>query len=591
MGYEFKVSDAFGLAVSIGAEVKQKGDELFFKFCPYCGGDGHDKDTFSVNLTTGLYKCFRSSCDRHGHFVQLARDFGYSLDFKEERRPRFRALPQKQVHTTDPAVEYLRSRGIGEAVARRYRITTRRDAPNVLVFPFYDGEGVLRFVKYRKTDFDRDRDKNKEWCERETMPILFGMDHCRPEAPLVITEGQLDSLSLAEAGIKNAVSVPNGARGFTWVEHCWDWLEKFPEIIVFGDCENGKVTLTEELSRRLTKPVKVVQTEDYLGEKDANDILRKYGVDALRQAVERAKLIPVSHVKELADVEAVDLSQLPCIRTGITALDKVIGGLYFGQVVLLTGKRGEGKSTVGSQIMAEALGQGMHTLAYSGELPEIMFKRWLDLQLAGPQNVTVSYNRFNDPTYGIPAETVERISDWYRGRAYLYDNNAVDDENEGLLQTIEQAVCRYGVQLVMVDNLMTAIDAESTDTQYLRQSHFVRQLKKIAVKHNIAVLLIAHPRKTQGNVTDNDAVSGSSDITNRVDTVLSYVKNPENEETGGRLLVLKNRMTGKLATKDNAIRLRYDEASKRIYSADGKSSFAYGWEKVLSPMSELDLPF
>lgn len=592
MPYTFRREDVYGLANAIGGETHEKGDELFFKWCPYCRGGGHDKNTFSVNLTNGTYKCFRAGCGMQGHLVQLARDFSYPLAFEDGRSKKYRELPQRPGRTTNPAVAYMEGRGISRAVTERYRITTQTGHDNILVFPFYDGDGVMRFVKYRKTDFVRGRDRNKEWSEKDTMPILFGMDRCTGTDRLVITEGQIDSLSLAQAGIQNAVSVPTGAMGFTWLDHVWDWILRFDEIVVMGDNEKGKITLVDELSRRLPKPVKVVHTEDYLGEKDANDILRKYGEEALRQAVNRAGLIPVSHIKELADVESVDLSKLPKINTGIASLDRVIGGLYYGQVVLITGKRGEGKSTVTSQIVAEALNQNLRVLAYSGELPDYHFRRWLDLQLAGPQNVETAYNQFSDPVYRLSDSVTAQIGEWYRGRAYIYDNNAVDDEEESLLDTIEQAVCRYGIHLVCIDNMMTAIDAASTETQYLKQSHFVRQLKQLAVKHNIVVLLVAHPRKTQGDVSDNDSVSGSADITNRVDTVISYVKNSDDHAAGGKLLVLKNRMTGKLAVKDNAVPVAYDEKSKRIYNASGRCDFVYGWEKPTpSPESFEDLPF
>lgn len=592
MPYEFKRSDVYGLASALGAETHERGEELFFRWCPYCKGGGHDKNTFSVNLENGTFKCFRAGCGAQGHLVQLARDFGYPLEFDDGRKKKYRTLPQRPVKVTNPAVRYLESRGISREVTERYRITTQRGHDNILVFPFYDGDGVMQFVKYRKTDFVKGRDRNKEWSEKDTMPILFGMDRCEGKDRLVITEGQIDSLSLTEAGIQNAVSVPTGAMGFTWLENVWEWINGFAEIIVFGDCEKGKITLVDALSRRLPKPVKVVRQEDYLGEKDANDILRKYGTEALRQAVANARIIPVTHIKELADVAAVDLSKLPKINTGIAMLDRVIGGLYYGQVILVTGKRGEGKSTVVSQLAAEALNQGLRVLAYSGELPDYHFRRWLDMQLAGPQNVETSYNQFSDAVYRLPEDVTEQIGEWYRSRAYIYDNNAVDDEDAALLDTVEQAVCRYGINLVCIDNLMTAIDAASTDTQYLKQSHFVRQLKQLAVKHNIAVLLVAHPRKTQGDVSENDAVSGSADITNRVDTVISYVKNGEDAPAGGKLLVLKNRMTGKLALHDNAIAVGYDEKSKRVYSAAGRNDFRYGWEKEsVSPLAMEDLPF
>lgn len=592
MGYEFQERDLLALAEKLGADTRRKGDELFFKWCPYCHGDGHDKDTFSVNLTTGLYKCFRSGCDRHGHFVQLARDFGYPLDMGDTPR-KYRELPQRPLKVKEQAVRYLGGRGISRAVTERYHISARKDNENVLVFPFYDENHTLRFVKYRKTDFDKKRDKNKEWCEKDTMPILFGIDQCQDFSRLVITEGQIDSLSLAEAGIPNAVSVPNGARGFTWIENCWDWVSKFPEVVVFGDCERGKITLVDELSRRLRCKLRVVRQEDYLGEKDANAVLQKYGPEALRQAVANAQVLPVNHVVRLAEVESVDLNDLERIRTGFSNLDRVVDGFFMGQLVLLTGKRGEGKSTLMGQLMAEALNQGYKALAYSGELPGYQFKRWLDFQLAGPQNVLTTYNVYSDPRYSLREDTVERLNRWYYDSAFLYDNNSLNgDEYESLLETIEKAIQRYGVKLVCVDNLMTAIDVASADSQYIQQSQFVRSLKQIAVRYNVVVLLVAHPKKTEGKVTDNDAVFGSSDITNRADLVLSYVKNPEGETQGGKVFVLKNRMTGKLALGESAVAMEYEPSSKRIYQAGSSPSYQYGWERIpaeFDPAS--DLPF
>lgn len=592
MSYEFQEKDLYRLAQKIGADTKQKGDELFFRWCPYCHGDGHDKETFSVNLRTGLFKCFRSGCARQGHFVQLARDFGYPLDMGDTPR-KYRELPQRPLKIKESAVNYLATRGISRMIVERFHISARKDNEKILVFPFYDENSVLRFVKYRKTDFDKARDKNKEWCEADTMPILFGMDQCEGFDYLVITEGQIDSLSVAEAGVLNAVSVPNGAKGFTWVENCWDWISKFSEVIVFGDCEKGKITLVEELSRRLTCKLRVVRKEDYLGEKDANAILQKYGAEAIRQAVTNAEVLPVNHVKRLAEVENVDLNTLPKITTGISSLDRLIGGLFFGQVILLTGKRGEGKSTFMGMINAEAINQGYKTFTYSGELPDYHFKRWLDLQIAGPHNVVTTYNQFSDPEYSLSDEVIQKINKWYFDQAFLYDNNSIDgDEYESLLDTVEKSIQRYGINLVCIDNLMTAIDISNAENQYIQQSQFVRSLKKIAVKYNVVVVLVAHPRKTQGEVSDNDSVSGSSDITNRVDLVMSYAKNPDDESPGGKIFVMKNRLSGKLALKDNAIQVAYDPVSKRIYSPSAGPNVKYFWEipkKEYGPLD--DLPF
>lgn len=571
--YDFKSKDVFDFASFIGAETKQKGNELFFKYCPQCHGGGNDKDTFSVNLQTGAFKCFRASCDYHGHFVELARDFGYKLEDEQQRK--YRRLPQPKIESKPKAIEYLESRGISAEVAKRYKITTQTNNENILVFPFYDDQGVLQFVKYRKMNFDKRFDKNKEWCEAETMPILFGMAQCEDFTRLVITEGQIDSLSLATCGIKNAVSVPTGALGFTWLANCWDWVNKFQEVVVFGDYENGKITLIETLEKRLQMKVKCVRPEDYLCEKDANDILRKYGKDAIIKAVESAELRDVKYVKRLATVEAVNLRDLPKIKTGIRPLDRVCGGLLRGHVVLLSGKRGEGKSTFMSQLVAEAIEQDNAVFVYSGELPNYHFKNWLDLQIAGSNHICTTRNEYNDEEYYLTDGCVKKINAWYYDKAFIFDNSAVsDDEYEGLIKVMVDAICRYDIKLVCIDNLMTAMDGDPNTDIYRQQSAFVKKLEKIAQQYDVAIILVAHPKKSTA-AFDNDTVSGSSDITNAVSFVFNYQRAADDDECDSYLMVTKNRMNGKLMTGVNAIPLYYSEKSKRI-SADPNEVKEYG---------------
>jgi twinkle protein len=562
--YEYKQSDVFDFASFLNSETKLKGNELFFKYCPKCHGGGEDKDTFSINIETGAFKCFRASCDYHGHFVELARDFEYRLEDEQERK--YRKLPQPKIESKPKAIEYLESRGISADVAKKYKITTQKNKDNILVFPFYDEQNILQFVKYRKTDFDKRFDKCKEWCEKDTMPILFGMAQCENFDRLVITEGQLDSLSLATAGIKNAVSVPTGAVGFTWLANCWDWINKFDEIIVFGDYEKGKITLIDTLEKRLKKKIKCVRPEDYLCEKDANDILRKYSKEALVKAVNNAELRDVKFVKRLANVEAVNLSDLPKIKTGITSLDRICGGLLRGHVTLLSGKRGEGKSTLMSQLVAEAIEQDNSVFVYSGELPNYHFKNWLDLQIAGGQNIESRVNEYGDREYFLTKETVEKINRWYYDKAFIFDNSAVtDDEYQGVLEVITDSICRYDIKLVCIDNLMTAMDSDANSDLYRQQSTFVKNLEKMAQQYDVAIVLVAHPKKSSV-AFDNDTVSGSSDITNAVSFVLNYERAGDSEDFDSRLMVTKNRMNGKLLTGENAIKLFYSEKSKRVQS-------------------------
>ena len=201
--YQFKKEDAFRFARERGHAYKIVGNEMRFKKCPYCKYETNDKDTFSINLETGMFKCMRSTCGAHGNMITLHKDFSFSLgnyaDEYFDRSRQFRAFPRKPKPEPKPqAIEYMESRGISKAVCEKYSITVSKDDESVLVIPFYDEKDELTFIKYRHTDYDPEKHTGKEWCIKDTKPILFGMAQCNLEnKTLIMTEGQIDSLSVA----------------------------------------------------------------------------------------------------------------------------------------------------------------------------------------------------------------------------------------------------------------------------------------------------------------------------------------------------------------------------------------------------------
>lgn len=605
--YEFKEQDAFDFARHVNAKTRLSGDEIQFMYCPYCKGghSGGKKDTytFAINRKTGAFNCKRSTCNSTGNMIVLSRDFDFSLgritDEYFAPRRQFRQFKKMEpIVPKEPAVKHLQSRGISEDVAKLYEITTQTKNDNVLVFPFYDEKGILQFIKYRKMDFNKEVDKNKEWCEKNCKPILFGMNHCNLDnKTLIVTEGQFDSLSLSEAGIENAVSVPLGAQGFTWIPYCWDWLQNFNEIIVFGDHENGHITLLDEFSRRFGQKVKHVRAEDYKDCKDANDILRKYGKEQLRLCVENAIPLPIRQVVDLCDVEDVDIFQLEKLNTGIKRLDRLLyGGLPFGGVIVVTAKAGSGKSTLASQILIRARLQGFKCFAYSGELPNYLFKAWMTFQVAGRRCV-FSYQ--NPDTgyegYSISSTNKRLISEWYRGYMWIYDNSVIDGEEVvGLLEIIERTIQQYDVRVILLDNLMTAMvmDKSNGENEYAKQTDFMNKLRGIAVRYNVLVILVAHMRKNNFSQASNDEVAGSSNIPNLAMLTLSYERPNDDKEGDDRVIrLMKNRLFGKLDLK--GIPVQFDEKSRRIFGDGDDPDFDYGFDPDRDKFQDIsdDIPF
>lgn len=590
--YEFNPEDARRFGHERGIMFKTRGDELQFARCPYCRNKTDDKYTFAINLHTGQFKCLRASCGAHGNMITLARDFDFSLgrdvDEYYKRKKQFRNMtnyPRPEVRT--PAVEYMESRGISKAITEQYAITTQKDHDNIIVFPFFDEDGKMQFVKYRKADFDKAKDKNKEWCERDCKPILFGMDQCNTETSdtLIMTEGQIDSLSVAEAGIPNAVSVPTGANGFTWIPYCWDFLLTFKTLIIFGDCEHGHITLLDEMKGHFPGTVKHVRIEDYKGHKDANEILRAEGPQAVRDAIANAVPVENPRIKRLADVTRKDWNDIPHFDSGIPTLDRITGGLYLGQLITLTGERGLGKSTLASQIGIFAIKAGYKTFFYSGELNDWQFQSWIERQIAGDAHTNAIKTKTGYTRYTVDARVQHDIVGWYQDYALLYDNRSLfdssgDTEEESLLETIKTAIRQYGCQVIFLDNLMTAMDDDGASDIYRAQSRFVKNLAVIAKAYEVLIVLIAHPRKLAKGLTGeiaNDDIAGSGDITNLADLVLAYAKTNKTESTTGavrKLRVLKNRING--MTED--VLLYFEDSSKRIAESLDEFDFDLGWE-------------
>ena len=600
MKYVMNVDDLNAFAAFIGAETKLKGKDLFFRYCPRCGNScpKDDEWKFSVNWKTGAFGCLRGSCGYSGHFVELCRDYGFKLGMEAEQQYTQIPQPKQKILPNEAVIAYLENRKISKETAERYEITASEKQPNVMIFPFFNEYGKLVYIKYRNMAYKKGRKGSKEWSLEGGKPILFGMKQCVSFDRLIITEGQLDSLSVAEAGIDNAVSVPNGMNAFTWFPNVYDWIKRFNKVVVFGDLEKGHMSLLDTLKQRLPNRVLAVRKEDYLGEKDANDILRSFGPDAIRKCIENAQEPDIGYVKELADVEDVDLNKLPKVKTGFYEVDSSLGGgICYGQVCLLTGKRGKGKSTFMSNVIANALDQDVGVFAYSGELAGYHFKRWLNCQLAGNDYIIEDKNSYGDTVYTLDPEISKRISEWYRGRAFIYDNEFIGDNDEttALVEVVRDVASRRNVKLICIDNLMTAMDTVHEQSNlYLAQSNFVGELKKIAMRYDVAIILVAHPRKQgkgEDTAFDNDDVSGSGDITNKVDIVMSYDRAGKGADHDCELVISKNRLAGTLRMGADKILLNYSAKTKRVFGLRSLNK-RYGWEKQGTDVTaEIDVPF
>lgn len=459
-------SSVIQLAEKYLGEFRIRNGQIVAKVCPFChGGKSGDLDTFAIGLHNGAYLCMRGGCNKQGSFRQLCEHFGERYEgavnvprpTASNKKVYVKPDPENLKPLTEEIVTYFGIRKISEETLSECKVAA--DDKGNIVFPFYR-DGDLVYVKYRKPAKHVKGDGPKEWQMPNTEPILWGMDQVSFNKPLIITEGMVDALSLYEAGCHNVVSVPGGANNLEWVTLCWDWLDKFSQIILFGDSDEAGVDMVSNVMKRLGEdrclipkeyPPLILNGKDMNRPcKDANEILYVYGPEVLAELVHECEPAPVKGILNLAQVSWVDPSSIPRIFTRIPALDNAIGGLGEGSVTVFSGKRGEGKSTFNGQLLLNAIDQGNNVCAYSGELSSYKFLEWIMLQATEAKYVAYKTDPRSGKTYNVvPQDIQRRIKEWIDGHFYLFDNAYVDDmsQQEAILKVFTICARRYGCKL------------------------------------------------------------------------------------------------------------------------------------------------
>ncbi len=580
-------------------QFKVKDDEIVSTYCPFCkGGQSGDRDTFQLNINTGLYFCRRGKCQEKGNLDQLCKHFGIPLDRKE-----YEPRKAKQKTYTPPKTK---PKPIETSEIEKYLTEIRRlsketcdylrigESEGKIVFPYYEN-GQLVAVKFREKN---DKGKWKKFSMESGGKLVFwNMDNCDPSLPLILTEGEFDAAALVEAGITNTVSIPNGCESLGCVDLCWDWLQQFKTYYIWTDKDEGGIKARDELIKRLgIGKCLIVEHEKH---KDANEVLFKFGKQGVAECISNAQVIPLVGLKNMAELPEYDLAKDELIPLGIAEVDEVFaGGVRLGETSIWTGFNSSGKSTLLGQVLLNAIENGYKVCAYSGELPDRIFRYWIELQAAGPDYVKQETNKYGYPVSKTDYKMLPHIRNWYNGRFWLYDTQEAVGQ-EKILEVFEYAVQRRDCKVFMVDNLMSlALNSHSDSDFYRKQADFIGMCKAFAKKYMVHIHIVAHPRKPAAGSKELD-VAGSSNITNWTDNVFEIKRFTKkelatieaDESTNGlgitnSLNIKKNRLMGK---QDKVFMLAFEDKSKRYYIAkSGTPKWSYGWVKAIGKTSTTD---
>ena len=364
----------------------------------------------------------------------------------------------------------------------------------------------------------------------------------------ITVSGNCDVLAMYEAGIKYFVSVPNGAskgnQKLEWLDDLYHVFEG-KRIYLATDMDEPGISLRNELARRLGKQnCWIVE----LPEKDANETLLKHGSKALIKAINTATPFPVEGLED-ANSKSGDLLALydqgfpEGYETGWD-MDESFK-IFPGQATLVTGIPGSGKTTWLKNLLSKlSRNHDLVNLIYSAEEANTEYA------LADILSITLNKPFFNVPGHQrITKEEVEYWTPWLATHFKYYKLNEDVLTIESILSKAEEMVKRFGINVLVIDNLSTVERSMSknSDNRHYAIGEMWGDIVKFARNYGVHVFVVAHPKK-MAKINGKYEVPTGYDVG---DSSYHYNK-PDNG-----LTVHRNRETGQTEVHRWKVRFRY----------------------------------
>ena len=355
---------------------------------------------------------------------------------------------------------------------------------NTIQFNYFMGDQLIN-VKYRD---GRKNFKLYKGAEKVFYNInsIVGYEDC------VIVEGEMDVLALHEAGIKNVISVPNGAtlnnNNLDYLDNCIDYFDDKQRIVLAVDADEPGQMLKQELVRRLG--AEVCFLVDFNGEKDANDYLIEHGPELLRNAIHTARPVPLENVSTLKDVEDelrdfVKNGFKSGYQVGLKNFDQIFS-TYTGQFITVTGIPSSGKSDfVDQMVVGYNNNYGWKTAYASPEnqpvylhAHKLMRKHWQDMPRVGD----------------IGGDKWQQVTDHVNDNYFFIDMDKYSLES--VLRKGAELVKRKGIKCLVLDpfNKIRDVDAKSDDVNRYTMDYLAK-IEAFCKKYDVLTFIVAHPTK------------------------------------------------------------------------------------------------
>ena len=365
---------------------------------------------------------------------------------------------------------------------------------------------------------------------------------------VVITEGEYDAMAVYQATKMPAISLPNGCRNLPI--DLLPLLERFDKIYLWMDNDvpgrEGAEKFAHKIGiRRCYLVNRPCVEEGKQAPKDANEALIK-GID-LQSMLKGAEILRHEFVLTFKDLRSQVMNEIynPDKYTGVPVkslpgFTNIFKGFRRGEVTVLTGPTGAGKTTFLGQISLDMCEAGVNTLWGSFEIKNTRLLHKLLQQ----------FGRLPLPTSGDPnvVEKMEALADRFECLPMYFMKFHGGSDIGDVLNAMEYAVYVHDVEHIILDNMQFMISRENNNSSFDKfevQDRAIEKFRKFATEKNVHLTLVVHPRKeVEGSKLSMASFFGSAKATQEADTVMILQSDGKNK----CIEIKKNRFDGTIGS-------------------------------------------
>lgn len=552
--------------------------------CPNCSHERRNKKDpcLSVNFDKGVAHCHH--CE--------------AVSFKEENnieiKKQYTEPPQDwQNHTnlSDGMVKYCASRGIPQRILIEYGITEEKQwipalekEANCITFNYFEGSKLVN---------KKFRDARKNFAQtKDTKKILYNINAAIGADTLYIVEGEFDVLAMASQGIKNVVSLVNGANDHDdqWI-NSERYLGDVKRFIIATDNDEKGLDVRAKIAHRLGK-----YRCSYIDwhNKDANGSMQNGTFDEDIKAVQSFPVSGTFKVEDLYD-GIIDLYDNGLPKTIYPKHEsfgdmKNIFTVMRGQLTTGTGVPSHGKSNFTEWYVLNLCNDyNMKASFFSPEHSPMELHQTTFIQKAIGKN----FWKEMDGVPRIDKEDIARYKDWANEKIYLTTAEKGEVPNwDWLLERFKEQLFTYGIDIFVIDAFNKVELPKGNKIDAIGE--VLTKLTMFCQMNDVMVFLIAHPTKMKKTETGAVEipnlydVSGSADFRNQTHNGFGIYRHFDNDETGVEgytsFFNLKTKFSfqGEIGKQ---VDYNYHIPSGRYYAKDtGYQPFDFTREWILEPV-------